>query len=571
MAEKNFRSYRSHDPQMRGGDRYAPSMPGQDDDPLAELARLIGQSDPVDEYAPGPHGDAVAYEPEAASDWPTDSRHGQAPTEAYAEDEQAAPAFDPRYDGRLTAHDDYNQHVQDQHAYDQQDYQQEERYDPQPRVADLPPFPAPPAREATYEPPATAFVPPRVSGALDEGRTFPLAPVPPLSRSERAPTAMSADPLPAFLPRDDRYQYDEHEDADDQSYDEEYEDEAPQSRRRGGLVMIAAVLGLVVLGTAGAFAYRTMFGGSMLPSLPPIIKADTGPNKIMPNATQGNAAQASASSGPGEKLVSREEKPVDVPAPVNNAPRVISTIPVFPSPDSSSGAAPVMPTPVTPTPMSPMAAALPSAASAAPGAPIATPEPKKIHTVAIRPDQLSSGPSAVNSMSVPTQAPAPTAAAAPPARASAPANPPRSAALPPQMAPAAQRPSANAPLSIVPGQGDGPAAQVPVRTRTAIAQPTSINPAAPAPAAAAPSAGGGYSVQVTSQRSEADAQAAFRALSAKYPAQLGNQQPMVRRADLGDKGVFYRALVGPYASMEQAAGVCSSLKAAGGTCIVQRN
>jgi hypothetical protein len=76
---------------------------------------------------------------------------------------------------------------------------------------------------------------------------------------------------------------------------------------------------------------------------------------------------------------------------------------------------------------------------------------------------------------------------------------------------------------------------------------------------------------VTSQRSEADAQAAFRSLSAKYPAQLGNQQPIIRRADLGDKGVFYRALVGPYASMEQAAGVCSSLKAAGGTCIVQRN
>jgi hypothetical protein len=78
-------------------------------------------------------------------------------------------------------------------------------------------------------------------------------------------------------------------------------------------------------------------------------------------------------------------------------------------------------------------------------------------------------------------------------------------------------------------------------------------------------------VQVSSQRSEAEAQASFRALRAKYPSQLGGHEPIVRRADLGAKGVYYRALVGPFASMEQAAGMCSSLKAAGGTCIVQRN
>jgi len=100
-------------------------------------------------------------------------------------------------------------------------------------------------------------------------------------------------------------------------------------------------------------------------------------------------------------------------------------------------------------------------------------------------------------------------------------------------------------------------------------QPVPLNSSAAA--AAAPSAGGSYAVQVSSQRSEAEAQTSFRALQAKFPGQLGGQQPMVRRADLGTKGVYYRALVGPYASMEQAAGVCSSLKAAGGSCIVQRN
>jgi len=102
----------------------------------------------------------------------------------------------------------------------------------------------------------------------------------------------------------------------------------------------------------------------------------------------------------------------------------------------------------------------------------------------------------------------------------------------------------------------------------------SVSSAAPVSAIAATpsaSAGGGYAVQVTSQRSEADAQAAFRALRTKFPNQLSGREPIIRRADLGDKGVYYRALVGPFASMEAATGMCSSLKAAGGNCLVQRN
>ena len=89
--------------------------------------------------------------------------------------------------------------------------------------------------------------------------------------------------------------------------------------------------------------------------------------------------------------------------------------------------------------------------------------------------------------------------------------------------------------------------------------------------AAAPSSGGGYAVQVTSQRSEAEAQAAFKELRAKFPNQLGGREPIIRRADLGAKGTYYRALVGPFASMEEAAGMCSGLKAAGGNCLVQKN
>jgi len=81
----------------------------------------------------------------------------------------------------------------------------------------------------------------------------------------------------------------------------------------------------------------------------------------------------------------------------------------------------------------------------------------------------------------------------------------------------------------------------------------------------------GYAVQVTSERSESRAQTAFRALRAKYPNQLGGHEPMIRRADLGAAGIYYRALIGPFASAEQATKLCRGLKAAGGDCLIQKN
>jgi SPOR domain len=83
--------------------------------------------------------------------------------------------------------------------------------------------------------------------------------------------------------------------------------------------------------------------------------------------------------------------------------------------------------------------------------------------------------------------------------------------------------------------------------------------------------GGGYAVQVTSERSESSAQAAFRVLQAKYPNQLGGRQAIIHRADLGAAGTYYRALVGPLRSAEEAKRLCSRLKAAGADCIVQKN
>ena len=84
--------------------------------------------------------------------------------------------------------------------------------------------------------------------------------------------------------------------------------------------------------------------------------------------------------------------------------------------------------------------------------------------------------------------------------------------------------------------------------------------------------GGGYLVQVSSQKNEADAQSSYRTLQGKYRSVLGSQPLVVKRVDLGEKGVYYRAFAGPFASSEEASQVCKSLMSAGGPqCLIQRN
>jgi cell division protein FtsN len=52
---------------------------------------------------------------------------------------------------------------------------------------------------------------------------------------------------------------------------------------------------------------------------------------------------------------------------------------------------------------------------------------------------------------------------------------------------------------------------------------------------------------------------------------LGSRSPLIRRTDLGDKGVYYRVTIGPFETAEAAEQVCGDLKMAGGQCVVQKN
>jgi hypothetical protein len=337
--------------------------------------------------------------------------------------------------------------------------------------------------------------------------------------------------------------------------DDFYEDEQP-SRRRMGILVIAGVFALAVIGTAGAFGYRALFGSSFVSGPPPVIKADTAPSKIVPPAAKDTQSSKQITDrindkGLGEKLVSREEQPVPI-APQDSAPPA--------SPPQSS-----MPLP-----------------PAGQGTGVVGTEPKKVRTIAIRPDQGAPEQAAPPPAAPPATASAPARViptakpAQPPARAASNSLAPATADAEPEPAPrhaapraqaqtaqaAAPRP-ANAPLSLSPDAG--PAPRAPARAATPAAAPAPRAAAAPAP-----SGGGSYLVQVSSQRSEAEAQSAFASLQSKYPGQLGGKQPVIRKVELGDKGTFYRAMV-PAGSSAEATELCSGMKAAGGSCLIQKN
>jgi len=486
MAEdQSQRPYRaSEPPPARGAGR--PSG----NDPLAELARLIGQSDPFAEFgrestrrAPTP--------PSERTDWNTQPL-GAPQTSPYGTDPRTSLST-PKYSGN-----------------------------------------------GSYAPPRVQADP----APQDYGR------------SSYTRQAYGGAPLPGdadqYPPENDaRYSADA-DDYQNEVYDEnppgeqDYYEDTPRSGRRLGIMAIAGVLALAVVGTAGAFGYRALFGPSTSGKPPPVIKADTGPSKIVP-ANSGKDANKLITDrvndrGQPEKLVSREEQPLERSTAV------------------------VLSQPAAQQPM---------------GTGVLASEPKKIRTIAIHPDQAGGGDVAAPSTSLASAAtttarPTPVAPPAPAVRPAPPAPTARAAetttADAEENATPAARPappvrqvpmSGNAPLSLNPNAAPSRAAPPPpaaARTASLPPQPQS----APAPA------GGGSFVQVSSQRSEAEAQAAFRGLQAKFPNQLGGRPVVIHKVDLGAKGTYYRAMIGPFASNE-AAELCSSLKAAGGQCLVPRN
>jgi hypothetical protein len=501
MAERyQDRHFPTGDDYDRGGGPSASAKP--EGDPLAELARLIGQTDPFGAMGRAnlplqPHAKPAArsasYDSYEADSYEADNY------EAPAEPDEAPPPGPPSWMQRQVRQetqppppqDDYPSDVHPLHRYPAAHPPADDNYDPAHLFADTP-----------QEPDLS-----RYDDALYGGFD---------SDAQNAQQAYG----------EDAYAYDE-----EQNFEAEQE-----PRRRGAMITVVAVLALAVFGVGGAFAYRT-YTGSVRSGEPPIIRADAGPTKIIPApADNGTKVPDRMATGDGmEKIVSREETPIDPNA--RNLPRV-----VWP-PVNQNGGPP------------PAAAIAPNAPPPPGNGTLSNGEPRKVKTFSVHGDQADAG--------------TPAGAAPPPATKPA----PRAAATLAQRAPAAaanpNAANANAPLSLSPQGSAAPAAAEPsVRVAATNPNPVQIAPGAPAAGAAS----GNYLVQVSSQRSEADAQASYRALQSKYPSVLGSQSVVVKRVDLGEKGVYYRAFAGPFNSSDQATQVCSSLKAAGGPqCLIQRN
>ena len=435
MADDNtLRPYRSNDPYRRAAEPSRPSEEASARDPLAELARLLGQSDPFADFGRS-HS---RREQQEAHDAPA----------TVPDDWQGAPAREPQFAAAGDAQRGWAQgpSLGSSHA-SSRDYMHS-------------PAPQPEGDSRFYDE--------LHLGADEQTQHYADDPADDGQHDAQAAEYYYEDDVPL----------DPHDDA--------MYDDAPRARRGGGLATALALIGCAVLGTAGAYAYRSYYGSPSSTQPPPVITADNAtPTKIVP-ASAGdpqsiNVAQDRSANADKEQIVSKQEEPVALKdLGTQAAPRVVLPAPVAPGQGASTSTV-----------------------------------PKKIRTVVIRPD--------ASDMS-------------------------------------------GKPVSSQPAAAPGPAAV-----------PAALTPAAapPAPARAAPetteSEASGFVVQLSSQKSEAEAQSSFRSLQAKFPNELSGLQPIIRRADLGSKGVFYRTLVGPFASAQEASQFCATYKAAGGQCVVPNN
>ncbi len=77
-------------------------------------------------------------------------------------------------------------------------------------------------------------------------------------------------------------------------------------------------------------------------------------------------------------------------------------------------------------------------------------------------------------------------------------------------------------------------------------------------------------VQLASQRDQAIANSEAGRLSRLYSSALGGRQPVVQRADLADRGIWYRVMV-PAGSLSEAQTICSQITSIGGDCFARAN
>lgn len=94
---------------------------------------------------------------------------------------------------------------------------------------------------------------------------------------------------------------------------------------------------------------------------------------------------------------------------------------------------------------------------------------------------------------------------------------------------------------------------------------------APLQSATVSATSGSFLVQIGAAKNEASANEEIDRLAKKHPDILAGLSGAVIRVDLGDKGVWYRMRVGPFASQGAANTICGQLKAVDVGCFVVTN
>ena len=317
-------------------------------------------------------------------------------------------------------------------------------------------------------------------------------------------------------------------------------------------VLIGVTLGFVIAAGAGWYFLKGS-GLTFTPGQVGFIKADPTPYKIRPDDPGGLQVEnqdklvydrVAKGSAPArvENLLPPAEEPKAPPAkPLEAAKPAEVATPEFARPKGDAVAQTAPPPPTTEVAKSGVATAEPAKTEAA------KPEPAKPVPVAAAPKQEAK----------------PTAPEADPlAAAVAAATGGRSSATGPiAVTPPASAPPASALAESAVAKAPA-AASPPSEARMAAAVPP---PAAPPPAAAG--AAPAFQVQLASVLSEQAAMAEWGRISGRHKDLLSRFTPAVTKADLGEKGVFYRLRAGPLADKAAADALCASLAAVNVGCI----
>ncbi|HHY48602.1 MAG TPA: hypothetical protein GYA10_02500 [Alphaproteobacteria bacterium] len=356
-----------------------------------------------------------------------------------------------------------------------------------------------------------------------------------------------------------------------------------------------AVAGTLLLAAGFGLYWVLGMGGRDDPATAPVLTADAGPVKVEPTVADTNTAEPSGSVvfdeingntaiDDGETLVSRDEtagaSPTEVARAVTPAVeetgetglanRKVRTVTVRPDGTIVSGDEAVAGT-----------EALPVARPNVPDLPGEDLEPSDLLTAAVAETR---GPAATAGDAAPTGSPAATTdpisalvsetgdASATPLPEPEPLD--VAAVEPSDATPAVFDAGLVAPIPM-PRPADrarmvgGTAAVREANTDGALAPAqlplVDLTDETPATTSAISSRGGAY-VQLSSQKTEADAQASLRATQNRMSGVLNGASLEIRRVDLGAKGVWYRVVL-PRESFQDATQTCAAIKSNGWDCV----